>query len=533
MEHKTQKGYRVSIEPCPDRVQVIYKGCVLADSNGTLIMRETRLPPVYYFPREDVRERLLVRTDHKTYCPFKGNASYWSISVNSAIADNAVWSYEEPFDEASVLRNYLAFDWDSVEAWIVNEKALTVRPEAEVVSEANPFVEWLVDDAWKANSSPDLLKSLADTLNQNGFQLSRLVLLLRTMNPQLFASSYTWQRTSDQVTEFQASHAGLQTEAYRNSPFYPIINGEGGVRRRLEGPNPKLDFPVLAELLEEGATDYVAFPLKFSDGQINILTMTSDRPGGFSIGELGQLYEILPNLSRILEVHARQVSSLTLLQTYLGRNAGRKVMDGLIKRGDSERLHAVIYFTDLRGSTELSKTLKREKYLECLDQFFDSVAGAVIDNGGEVLKFIGDAVLAIFVIDPPDEPKPEACRHALAAAREALSRLAVVNAARRKNGDAVLNSGTGLHRGGLTYGNIGTVKRLDFTVIGPAVNEASRIEDLSKELGYPILLSQAFAASVSEPLISLGMFKLRGVVQENEIFTLADLVNNDEQEVKS
>jgi adenylate cyclase len=299
-----------------------------------------------------------------------------------------------------------------------------------------------------------------------------------------------------------------------------VINGEGGVRRRLDGPGARLDFPVLEDLVAEGATDYVAMPLRFSDGQLNILTLVSDRPGGFSTEELGQVYEILPTLSRLFESHALRLSSATLLRTYLGSDAGQRVMDGLVKRGDGEDIHAAIWITDLRDSTSLAASLSRVDYLSLLNRYFDSVAGAVLDHGGEVLKFIGDSVLAIFAIDESDQKKPEACARALAAADDASRQIEAYNLERAADGAPLLEFGIGLHRGDLTFGNIGTSKRLDFTVIGSAVNEAARIESLSKTLNRQILISAAFRDSVPDPMISLGRHPLRGVTEECEIFAL-------------
>ena len=195
-------------------------------------------------------------------------------------------------------------------------------------------------------------------------------------------------------------------------------------------------------------------------------------------------------------------------------------MGGLVKRGDGEEIHAVIWFSDLRNSTALADTLSRDDYLSTLNQYFDCVAGAVIENCGEVLKFIGDAVLAIFPIDEPDSPRPEACMEALAAVRDAQQRIGDVNRDREARSEPPLGFGTGLHRGNITYGNIGTTKRLDFTVIGPAVNEAARIESLCKSLGEPVLTSSAFAQCVAGELRSLGQHLLRGVSAKEEIFTL-------------
>jgi len=516
----SQAGYRVVIVPSENRIRAEINGVAIADSDRALVMQETRLSPVYYFPQADVRMDLLAREELRTHCPFKGDASYWSIKIGEQVAENAVWSYEDPYDEARSVRDYVAFDWAAVDAWYEDDQRIDERPAGAGASKANPYVDWLVEQAWKATSTEDLVRRFAESLTAAGFPLWRLRLLVRTLNPLLMGRVYNWTRGSDEITEWEATYESIKGSVFQESPFAAILKGEGGIRRRLDGPDPLLDFPILSELVEDGATDYVAMPLRFSDGQINIVTLVSDRRGGFSTDELGPLHEILPNLGRQLEAHAQRVTSTTLLQTYLGRDAGSRVMDGLIKRGDGEDLHAVVWFSDLRDSTHLTETLSREDYLEALNQYFDSVAGAVIENGGEVLKYIGDAVLAVFAIDNPEERHPQACAQALVAVRDAADRLAAVNTERQASGQPTLRFGTGLHRGDLTYGNIGTTKRLDFTVIGPAVNEASRIESMCKALDNPVLISEAFANSIDSQLHSLGRHTLRGVSAEQEIFTL-------------
>ncbi len=521
-EPASYDGYRVVVEPSDQRIRVMFRGETVADSTRALVMHETRLPSAFYFPRDDVRMDLMERTDRRTHCPFKGNASYWTLRVGEHEAENAVWSYEDPFDEASSVKDYIGFIWDAVDAWIADDGEALEQPRHEGTVKDNPFIGWLINEAWKAKSSPDLVKCLAEGLVAAGFPLWRLRVVIRTLNPQLFAIIHTWQKDVDEIGEFHATHEELELQRFVSSPFAAIIRGEGGVRRRLEGSGARLDFPILEDLVAEGATDYVAMPMCFSDGQINIVTLVSDRSGGFSTGDLGQLYEILPTLSRLLEAHAQRVSSLTLLRTYLGRNAGERVMNGKVKRGDGEDLHAVIWFSDLRGSTAMADSMGREAYLATLNQYFDGVAGAVIEQGGEVLKFIGDAILAIFVIDDPADPAPEACTRALAAAADAGERIAAVNGEREARGEPALAFGVGLHRGNLTYGNIGTERRLDFTVIGPAVNEAARIEDLCKTLETSVLMSEALAASIpgETNLLSLGRHVLRGVRTPQEIFTL-------------
>lgn len=517
---QTHRGYRLVVEPSERRIRAVFNGVTVADSRRALIMRETRLPLCHYFPREDVRMELLERTEHRTYCPFKGNASYWTLKVGEESAENAAWSYEEPFDEAKTVEGYLAFYWDRVDRWYADEAEITLPPADSEQAADNPLVPWLVHEAWQAASSQELVRRFAEVLVKEGMPLSRLRLLIQTLNPQLFANAYTWRRETGEVTEFQATHTGLQSSQFRDSPFAVILKGEGGVRRRLDGPDPQLDYPILKDLVEEGATDYVAMPMRFSDGQINIVTLVSHEPGGFSTESLGQLHEILPNLSRQLEAHAQRLSSLSLLQTYLGGSTGEKVLNGLVRRGDGETIHAVILFSDLRDSTALAEALPREAYLAALNQYFDSMAGAVIDYGGEVLKFIGDAVLAIFPIKQSGARHPEACSSALSAVREAERRIAAVNAERREQGEPPLAVGIALHRGDLTYGNVGSERRLDFTVIGSAVNEAARIEGLSKSLETPVVVSAAFAGSLPGELVSLGRHALRGVREEQEVFTL-------------
>jgi adenylate cyclase len=320
-------------------------------------------------------------------------------------------------------------------------------------------------------------------------------------------------------------HDILQQPKFADSPFAPIIRGAGGVRRRIEDPGCELDFPVVRDLHKEGATDYVAMPFRFSDGQINVISMTSFTKGGFGTGHLGQIYEVLPMLGRMFEVHAQRRTATALLETYLGRNTGQRVLNGLVKHGDGEHIHAVIWFCDFRDSTPLSKSMGRKAYLRHLNRFFFCMAGAVLEAGGEVLRYIGDAVLAIFPIaDSSGEVRrsgtgpAEACERAIRAANIAAERVRTVNAQRPEL--PPIRFGIGLHLGTVTYGNIGIPERLEFTVIGAAANEAARIESMTKEVGKPVLTSAAFAASYPGKLVSTGRYPLKGLEGEHELFTL-------------
>jgi adenylate cyclase len=283
----------------------------------------------------------------------------------------------------------------------------------------------------------------------------------------------------------------------------------------------KLDFPVVRDLHAEGATDYVAMPFHFADGQLNVMSMTSFAKGGFSTSDLGRVYEVLPVLARLFEVHAQRRTAMTLLQTFLGRHTGARVLDGLVKHGDGEHIDSVVWFSDLRDSTALSISMERGAYLDYLNRYFHCMAGAIMESGGEVLRFIGDAALAIFPIGgnwSGATGEAEACRRAISAAKLAAERIAADNAAHPER--VPIRYGIGLHLGQVTYGNIGVPERLEFTVIGSAANTAARVESMTKTLGRNIVISAAFAERYAGKLTSLGKHRLKDVEGEQELFTL-------------
>ena len=516
---RSHSGYRLIIEPGRRRVRAVVGGETMAESDRVLVMHETGYRPVTYVPREDVRMDLLRPSDLRTHCPFKGDASYWTIEVGGRRVENVAWSYDDPYEEAAIVKGHIAFYWDRIDAWFEDDEPVLEPPPATPAVSANPLLDWVTREAWQAATAQELIERLALSLIAAGFPLWRLRLLIRTLHPQLFATALTWRSDADGVETMRPSHAVLESRAYLESPFVPILRGEGGVRRRLEGPQPRLDYPILQDLQSTGATDYVAMPMRFSDGQINIITLVSCEPGGFSTAQLGLLYEILPVLSRLFEVFALQDTAATLLGTYLGRRTGSEVLNGLIRRGDGRDIDAAIWLCDLRDSTALSESLPRDAYLEILNQFFDAMVEPIVEHGGEVLKYVGDAVLAIFPIEEPESPAHQACARALAVVADARVRVEQLNRERAERGEPPLAYGVGLHRGCLTYGNIGSAERLDFTVIGTAVNQAARIESLTKVLRRPVLISSAFAASFGRPLTSLGRHRLRGVALPQEIFT--------------
>jgi len=378
------------------------------------------------------------------------------------------------------------------------------------------LLDWLIGDARRLPDGPTLLTELCTRLVAQGVPLARASFHLRVLHPQLFGVGFYWQRGAKEIRVFRAQHGIEQTDLFLKSPMRLLFEGAGAVRQRLDLPDAPLAVPLFEELRREGLTDYVALPVTFSDGMIHGTTWSSDHPGGFGGAALAQLEDLLPVFGLLLEIHLSRRMAITLLDTYVGHNAGERILKGEITRGRGTTVAAAIWYCDLRGFTALSERLGRDALLACLNDYFDCMAGAVERQGGEILKFIGDALLAIFPL-----AGEQACRRALAAACEARETMAALNARRRARGDEALAFGIALHVGEVMYGNIGAADRLDFTVIGPAVNLAVRLERLCRSLDRELLLSDSFACDcAAPPLSSLGRHRLEGIARPVEVFTL-------------
>jgi len=399
---------------------------------------------------------------------------------------------------------------------------------------ANPIVEWLLSEGWRTKHPSELVQRLAERMVEAEFPLSRLLCLMHALHPQVIGTSYVWHRdtgvTETSSREYSALPDGAHPPSHVDSPIAAILHGAvESIRVRLDIPDANFDFPGLAELRAQDATDYVALPLMFSDGQINVISLVADRPAGFREPELEQIYQMLPLLARLLEVHYLRRTAKTLLDTYLGKHTGERVLNGSIKRGDGEDIHAAIWFCDLRDSTRMADSMPRQAFLAILNDFFDCIAGAVLDHDGEVLRFIGDAVLAIFPTGEASAARAgkccsreSACQAALAAVADAENRIQELNQRRLRADKTPLRFGLGLHMGNLTYGNIGVPARLEFTVVGAAANEAVRLEGLCKSLHESVLISSEFEHCIPGKLVSLGYHRLRGVSAAQEVFALPD-----------
>ena len=374
---------------------------------------------------------------------------------------------------------------------------------------------WLAGGAPGATTSPAVLAALCERLLGEGIPLHRVVVFVRTLHPSVLGWALMWH--ADRGVEWGAApHQIVDTALFQDSPVRVVFETGTAIRRRLSGGDP-LDYPILEDLVEEGATDYLASPVLFTDGEVHCVTWTTRRAGGFTPGHIAALEHLMPAFSRLVETYALRRTARNLLDTYLGPHAGERVLKGAIRRGDSERIDAVIWFSDLRASTRLAEALPAADFMAALNDYYEATAGSVLDHGGQVLRFIGDASLAIFPIGEGTDTA-EACRTALAAATEAIARMAGVNGRRREAGEEALGFGVGLHVGTVTYGNIGVPARLEFTVVGAAANEAARIEGLCKAVGRALVVSAAFARALPRDWVSLGAHTLPGIAEPREVF---------------
>ncbi len=378
---------------------------------------------------------------------------------------------------------------------------------------------WLLEEALDLPGSREVVGRLCERLAASGFPVYRMFVTTRTLHPEVAAIGYQWRRGENEATEMPRGHSILLEDIYLQSPVKLIHDGKPEVRWRADQPAASASFPVLDDLRAEGVTDYLMLPLRFSRGRVNAISIATDRPGGFSDAEVGRMRDFVLLLALVLETKETQRVAATLLETYLGRDAGHRVLGGLIRRGDGVTIAAALWYCDLRGFTMLSEQLPRDAVIALLNDYFECIAAPVHRHGGDVLKFIGDAMLAVFPIDN-DLDRDRACLAALAAAEEALAGLDQLNETRRNDGKSALLAGIALHTGPVMYGNIGAPDRLDFTVIGPAVNLVTRLERLCGELGKPLLASSRFASYCGSQLLSLGRYPLRGFAAEEEVFTL-------------
>ena len=374
---------------------------------------------------------------------------------------------------------------------------------------------WLVAESERRPALPDLFAGFCLRLKGMGFDLWRVLLGLETLHPEVSGTMLRWD--AGEITKIVTDRAGITTsEGYLRSPTR--IVDETGRPFRWRAGEDTMGMPRLEEYAAERVTDYVMLPLPFLDTtRTAVVAYATTAEGGFRSGEL----EFLDAAARLLSPWAERALlrkiATDLLAAYLGPRSGRLAYDGQIERGDVHTIHAALWCCDLRGFTALSDRLPRPKLVAILNRWFDMIGAAIEAGGGEILKFMGDGLLAVF---PLEGEGASSCDRALEAAEQAVADSHTLDELLAQRGEPPLPFGLALHVGDVEYGNIGTRHRLDFTVIGPAVNMASRLESLTKELGVAAVASADFARGISRILPSLGQHRLRGIAAPVEVFGL-------------
>ena len=395
------------------------------------------------------------------------------------------------------------------------------RPPGERPAHDNldAIAEWLIGPARRIESGIRALDEFAWRLLAAGLPLLRVTLHASTLHPQYLGVTFTWFRTTGQSDLRMVAHELADKIRDEDNPVVRVVRGGETLRRRIEAADAVLDFPILHDLKAQGATDYLALPVASAHLARNyMVTYVTDRPGGFTESEIADLTRVSQRLPVLVDMHNQKAISRNVLNAYLGEKTGPKVLAGQIRRGTGEEINAVLWSSDLRGFTARSDRLPGDRMIALLNALFDAQAKAIHDHGGEILKFIGDGLLAIFPIETPGAAA-EATRHALEAAVEALAAVRGLDDELAALGEPPLHIVVALHVGTAIYGNIGAANRLDFTVIGPAVNLVSRVEAVAKTLDLPIVVSDEFARAYGRPLRSLGTHQLRGLAAPHELFT--------------
>lgn len=389
--------------------------------------------------------------------------------------------------------------------------------------------EWLIDQALDQPDIVQLFEQLCLRLQGVGVPVSRSRITWPTLHPLFQAETILWE--SGKGVEFeQFKHQDEVSDEWKASPLHFLLeNGLDTLRRNLDGVNAQFDFPILTELAEEGHTDYLLIATSFGGTRVRntrmeggiLVAWSSDREGGFSDDDLAALKKIQRRFAAACKNVVQQRIARNITETYLGLQAGSQVLDGAIKLGDGRETEAVVFYADMRRSTSLADTMPSEEFLALLNDYFACSAGPAIHHGGEVLDFIGDAVLAIFPFED-EAGKAQAIRCAILAMEDSIALAKTTNAKRVSEGKPAFDFGIGLNIGRLMFGNIGVASRLSFSVIGPTVNEAERIETLTKVIDAQALVTPEIARHEPDRWVSVGHHALSGVSQKVELFALRE-----------
>jgi len=365
-----------------------------------------------------------------------------------------------------------------------------------------------------------MIEVLMERLDAAGAHIDRLRISCRTLHPQLAAVGLSWTR-EEGARFWSGAHGVQQTDAYIGSPIQHVHRHAKPLRQRIDAEPQADEHLIWQELRASGMRDYLAMPMVFADRTVNVMTVSTRDPDGFSDDDLARLQALTTLLTPHIELLVMRRTVLGLLDTFVGKRIGERILQGQVKRGDGEQISAAFWYSDLRGFTALSETMPTDQLLQLLNDYYEYCAAAAAPRGGEILQFIGDAILIVFEIKDPARTG-SVCAAALDAAVDAFDSIAVVNNRRRRSRLPVVEFGLGLHVGTVTHANVGAPNRLAFNVVGPAVNMTARIQSMTKELQIPLLMSSEFVQQIDVPVVSVGRHDLRGIAKAQELFRLRD-----------
>jgi adenylate cyclase len=386
-------------------------------------------------------------------------------------------------------------------------------------SELQRITNWLIDGARSSGTPAEMIAEVCEHLVGAGLPLWRFGIFIRTLHPEIFGRNFIW-RQGEKVEIGTVDFEILDTPEFARSPLRIVFEQGIEVRGRVDDPDSER-FPFVNDMRAEGATDYIAVPMPFLDGSVHATSWVTRHPGGFSDDQIAAIRSIVTPLARIAEIISLRRTAEMLLDTYVGNRAGARILGGQIRRGHNDTMQAAIWLSDLRGFTALSDRLPAETVVEILNHYFDCQVTAIRGHGGEVLKFMGDGLLAVFPIDEYVGDAAHVCARVLEAARESR---ASVEALAFPVGEIIerFRFGVALHVGHILYGNIGGGNRLDFTCIGPAVNLAARLEKITGRLGRTVVASEGFANVCRNDWHELGEFPIAGFSKAQRVYGLAE-----------
>ncbi|MEM7269629.1 MAG: adenylate/guanylate cyclase domain-containing protein [Pseudomonadota bacterium] len=362
--------------------------------------------------------------------------------------------------------------------------------------------DWMVGGALPPSPMPVNVAKLLEGLNEAGVVIDRFALFIMTLDPKVAGKRITWT-PNEGVEVLNAPHEFFLSDYFKQSPAAHVYES-GDTLRCCFARGDETDFDDLNDLRDNGVTDYYAQPMVYSGRETHSMTWSTSAAGGFTDGMIAAFDRLNPAIARLLEIYVLKINTISILDTYVGRNAGAQVLDGHVERGDLERIPSVILFADLVGFTALSNMRPPEEVLSILNGYFSAVETAVQSGGGEILKFIGDGILAIF---PIRDDEAAAAQRALGAIDEALAASETPFRA-------------ALHVGEVLYGNIGGESRLDFTAIGPAVNLTARILGHAETAGAELVCSEPFAAHAKGRAALTGEVSLKGFEGAQAVYSL-------------